>query len=161
PLDGRLADRDPQLQQLAADPLGAPSGIRLRDRRDQVPDLRADARPADPRPRAPPPEQSPPPAVPADDRVGRDPDQVPAPVAPEEASEDPEQLVARAEPWPRAGRTGEDRELVAQQEVLRHHIGAVADGRADQRDEQQQALDHRVHDRRPLEPTETDRLSSP
>src|SRR5439155_5802496 len=41
-----------------------------------------------------------------------------------------------------------DGELAAQQEVLRHDVGAVTDGRAEQRDEQQQALDHRPHDRR-------------
>jgi hypothetical protein len=37
--------------------------------------------------------------------------------------------------------------LVAQQEVLRDEIGAGAEGRVEEGDEQQQALDHQRHDR--------------
>jgi hypothetical protein len=36
---------------------------------------------------------------------------------------------------------------VAQQDVLRHQLGPGADGRSEQREEEQQALDHRRHDR--------------
>jgi hypothetical protein len=86
--------------------------------------------------------------VPADDGLRPDDEEVPAPVVSGEASEQPEQLVAGAQPRTRARGPREDRELVAQQEVLRHEVAAVADGRAEQRDEQQQALDHRRHDRR-------------
>jgi len=49
--------------------------------------------------------------------------------------------------------------LVAQQEVLRHQSGAVADGGAEQREEEQQALDHQRHDRR--NPTRSPGLLDP
>src|SRR5262249_6470452 len=131
PLDRGLADRDPELLELPADPFGAPPRIRLRDRRDQLPDLGADPRPADPRPPAPrrratPRDQAPPPAVPADARVGRDHDQVPAPVEPDETSQHPEKLVTPAEPRALAGWPREDGQLVPQQDVFRDQVGSFA-----------------------------------
>jgi hypothetical protein len=81
--------------------------------------------------------------VPPDDRPGRDHDEVPAPVAAREAGEHPEELVACAQPRSLTGWTPEDAHLVAEQEVLREQVAAVADGRAEHGDEERQALDHR------------------
>src|SRR5262245_28520756 len=143
PLDRGLADRDPELLEFTADPFGTPPRVVPRHRRDQGPDLRADARTADPRARPPAPEQAPSPAVPAQDRLRCDHDEVPAPVAASEADQEPEQLVAGA--WPRAlpGRARQDRELLAQEEVLGDQFAAAAEGRPEQADEQEQVLDHR------------------
>jgi hypothetical protein len=59
---------------------------------------------------------------------------------PGEASQTPEQLVAGAQPRTLARRPGEDRELLAQEEVLCHQVAAGADDRMEQRDQEQQAL---------------------
>jgi hypothetical protein len=142
-LDGGLADGDPEFQELTADPLGAPPRVVARHRRDQVSDLGADARPAHRGARAPAPEQPPAPAVPPDDRLRPDHEQVPAPVPSNEASQQPEELVPGAQAGTTTSRTGEDRELVAQHDVLRDQVAAVADGRVDQGNEEEQVLDHR------------------
>jgi hypothetical protein len=70
--------------------------------------------------------------VPPDHLVGRDQEQVAAPVAPDDAGEQPEQLVPGAQARALAGRAGDDRELLAQQEVLRGQFAMAADDRAEQ-----------------------------
>jgi hypothetical protein len=49
----------------------------------------------------------------------------------------------RARPRVLAGWPREDRQLVAQQEVLRDQVAAIADGRTDQAEQQKQVLEHR------------------
>jgi hypothetical protein len=66
--------------------------------------------------------------VPGDDGLGPDHDEVPAPVAAETASEDPDQLVAPTQRGSLAGRAGQDGELVAQQQVLEDQVAAAANG---------------------------------
>jgi hypothetical protein len=48
----------------------------------------------------------------------------------------PRQLHGRSISAPTRVRAGEDRQLVAQQEVLRDQVGSVAGGRTEQRDEE-------------------------
>ena len=72
---------------------------------------------------APPPEQAPAPAVPADDRLGADQDEVAPPVRAEAPDQDPEEPVAAPELRPGRGAEG-DRELVAQEQVLEDQIAA-------------------------------------
>src|SRR5262245_61093921 len=107
------------------------------------PTPRSTVRTAHPGARPPTPEQPPRPAVPPDDRPGRDHDEVPAPVAAGSAGQHPEKLVACAQARSLTGRTREDGQLVAEQEVLRDQGAAVADGRAEHGDEEEQTLDHR------------------
>src|SRR5262245_18281206 len=76
PLDRGLADRDTKLEELTADPFGTRPSVVPRPRRDQVPDLGGDPWPPDPRARPPPPERSPAPAVPPDDALRCDDEQV-------------------------------------------------------------------------------------
>jgi hypothetical protein len=63
PLDRGLADRDSQLPQLAADPLGAPAWIDSRRGGEQLTELGADPRPAWPAARPPAPVEPPAPTV--------------------------------------------------------------------------------------------------
>jgi hypothetical protein len=51
--------------------------------------------------------------------------------------------LSRAQARALAGRAGEGRELLAQHDVLRDQVAAVADGRVEQGNEEEQALDHR------------------
>src|SRR5262249_29981048 len=118
PLDGRLAHRDAEFEEFAADALGAPAGVIVRHPSDQVADLGAE--PRTPRPAAgpPAPEVPPAPAVPADDRLRPDEDEVPAPVAPDEAGQQPERPVGGAQPGPLARGPRQDGELLTEEEVL-------------------------------------------
>src|SRR6266567_7442385 len=74
------------------------------------------------------PEQAPALPVPPHDRVGRDEGQVATPAGTPAASQDPQQLVPEAKPSMRsaASRTGQDGELMAQQQVLDHNVLARA-----------------------------------
>ena len=94
--------------------------------------------------RPPAPVQAPAGAVPPDHGVGRDHDQVPPPVAAQAADEHPEQLVQPAEADARspAGGPGEHRQLVAQQQVLRDQVTALAAGGPDRREQQDDPLEH-------------------
>ena len=92
--------------------------ILLRHRADQFAYLGAEAWAADRPARAPAPEQPPCLAMPADDALGLDQDQVPAPVTTESADHHPEELVAGAEPRSLPGWPGKYRQLLAQQEIL-------------------------------------------
>jgi hypothetical protein len=128
--DRAVADHDAELEQLAADPLGAPQDVVARHRPDQVLCRGAQARPSTGRARPPAPEQSPSPPMPPDHRVGRDQDQVPAPVGAAPAAEQPEQLVP--DPERRASsRASGDRQLVTQEQVLKNEVAAAAEHRGD------------------------------
>ena len=81
--------------------------------------------------------------MPADDGLGLDQDQVPAPVTAESADHDPAQFVAAAETWALPGRPGQHRELMTEQEVLGDECLAVADGRTDKAEQKKQVLEHR------------------
>jgi hypothetical protein len=81
--------------------------------------------------------------MPADGALGPDQDQVPAPVTAESADHHPEQLVAGAEPRSLPGRSGQDRELLTEQEILGDECLAVTDGRTDKAEEEQEILEHR------------------
>ena len=72
----------------------------------------------------PTPEQTPAPTMPTHDRIGCDEGQVLTPAGVESTSEDPQQLVPGVKPGTRssASRTGEDSELVAQQQVLEYKV---------------------------------------
>ena len=81
--------------------------------------------------------------MPTDDALGSDHDQVPAPVTAEGPNHNPEQLVAGAEPRSLPGGPGQDRQLMAQQEILGDERVTVAHGRTDKAEQKQQVLEHR------------------
>ena len=62
----------------------------------------------------------------ANDRRGSDDHQVPASVGPELTNQELEELVAHAEPGPRPSGPSQDRELVAQEQVLDNEVAAPA-----------------------------------
>jgi hypothetical protein len=76
--------------------------------------------------------------VPADDGLGLDQNEVSAPGGAAALGEDPEKLVAGVQPRPLAGRAGQDRELVAQQQVLRDQICPRAQRRPEKREQQRE-----------------------
>ena len=79
---------------------------------------------ATPRARPPTPEQAPGLPVPTHDRVGRHEGQVLTPAGTPSASPDPHELVPSAQPGMRSdpSRSGEDGELMAQQQVLEDEV---------------------------------------
>src|SRR5436189_4414464 len=81
--------------------------------------------------------------MPADHALGSDHDQVLTPVTAERADHHPEQLVAGAEPRSLPDRPRQYRELMAQQEILGDQRLAVAHGRTDEAEEEQEILEHR------------------
>ena len=66
--------------------------------------------------------------MPADDRLGRDEAQVLTPAGAEPTSQDPQELVpgTKGSPRPGSSRSGQDGELMAQQQVLDHEVLARA-----------------------------------
>src|SRR5947209_4476092 len=142
-LDRALGDHQPELQQFAADPLAAPARIVLGHRGDQLAHLGTEPWAADRPACAPAPDELPDLAVPADDALGSDQDQVPAPVTVESADHNPEQLVAGAQPRSLPGRPRQYRELMTQQEILGDQRLAVAHGHTDEAEEEKQILEHR------------------
>src|SRR5207249_8389790 len=119
-----IADHDAELEQLASDPLSAPQSVLTGYGRDQVPHLGTEMRTSATGAGLPAPEQAPALPMPAHDRFGCDQGQVLAPAGAESASQDPQQLVPEAKPSMRSasGRTGEHRELMAEEQVLEHQI---------------------------------------
>ena len=99
---------------------------------DQRAHLSAHPRSAERASGAPPPERAPAAAVPGDDVLGSDQDQVAAPTVHEAAGRQPEELVVRAEPSAFAGGAGQHRELLAHEQVLRDQLAAAPKRRADQ-----------------------------
>ena len=77
------------------------------------------------------------------DRLGLDHDRVPAPITTDEAHQNPEELVGRAPLRALARRTRQDRQLLAQQEVLGDQIAVGARERAEQAGEQEQVFERR------------------
>ena len=121
-----------------------PSGVIPRHRGDQLAHLGAESRAADRPAGVPPPEQAPGLAMPADNTLGSDQDQMPLPVAAAQRSDhDPEQLVADAEPRSPPGRPCQHRELMAEQEILGDERLTVAHGCTDQAEEKKEVLEHR------------------
>src|SRR5262249_46590446 len=110
-LDRALGDDQPELEQLAADALAAPARVVARHRRDQLAHLGSEPWTTDRPARAPAPEEPPGLAMPADDALGLDQDQMPAPVTTERANHYPEQLVPGTEQRSLPGRTSQHCEL--------------------------------------------------
>jgi SAM-dependent methyltransferase len=141
-LDGALADGDPELEQLAADPLGAPARVLVRHPSNQLPDLGTQARTAESSAGPPPPERLPAAAVPADDRRRLDEHEVAPPVAAHEANEEPEEPIAAMEARAPPRRTAQHRELLAQEQVLGDQVGAATDESVERGGEQREELNH-------------------
>src|SRR6266700_150081 len=110
-----VAHHNPQLEQLASDPFGAPQPVVARHARNQVPYLGTEMRTSATGAGLPTPEQPPALTMPAHHRFGCDEGQMLAPADAELANQDPQQLVAEAKPSTRSAssRTGEHRELMA------------------------------------------------
>jgi hypothetical protein len=77
------------------------------------------------------------------DQASPNQDEVPAPVAPDEADQQPEHLVGGTQPRALARGTRQGGGLLTEEEVLGDQVPAVADGRVEQGSEEEQALDHR------------------
>ena len=90
PANRAMADHDPELEQLAADPLGAPQLVLGRHGQDEGPDLWAEIWPAASGAGLPAPAQPPALPMPAHDRFGCDQGQVLAPAGKEPSSKDPQ-----------------------------------------------------------------------
>jgi hypothetical protein len=69
--------------------------------------------------------------MPADDALGSEHDQMPAPVAAESVGHNPEELVAGAEPRSPPARPRQQCELMTEQEILGDERLAVAHGRTE------------------------------
>jgi short chain dehydrogenase len=80
--------------------------------------------------------------MPADNALGPHQDKMPAPITTESADHDPDELVAGAEPRSPPSRAGQDRELMAEQEILDDQCLAVADGCTGETEEQEHVLAH-------------------
>ena len=83
------------------------------------------------------------------------------PVVTDGADEGPEQLVTGVKGRALPGGAGQDRELLAQQEVLRHQVVAVADDRAEHGHEEEQVLKHHPDLMRPGGPQRSGPRFSP
>ena len=100
-------------------------------------------------------------AVPADDTLGSDQDQMPAPVAAQRANHDPEDLVPSAKPRSPPGRPCQHRELMAEQEILGHERLAVAHGRTHQAEQEKQVLENHLNSMPPDASSRPGRLWHP
>src|SRR5439155_25051465 len=87
---------------------------------------------------APAPEEAPRQAMPADDTLGSDHDQMSAPVSAESTDHHPEQLVVGAQLRSPPSRPCQYAELMTEQEILGHQRVAVTHGRADEAEEEQE-----------------------
>src|SRR5438874_97972 len=141
-LDRALGDDDAQLEQFAADALAAPARIVVRHGGDQLAYLGTESRPAQWCAGAPAPEQAPGMAVPADDALGPDQDQVSAPVTAESAGHNPEEFVAGAQPRSSPSRPRQYGELMTQQDIFGDQCLTVAHGRTDEAEQKHQILAH-------------------
>jgi hypothetical protein len=136
-------------------PLGAPQAILARHGHDQLPHLRAELWTATSGAGLPAPEQPPSLPMPAHHRIWRDHPQVLAPAGAEPTSQDPHQLVPEVQASTRPGSSGagQERELVAQEQVLKHEVVARARPGQDGREQQPEEFEHasRITDRRSRE----------
>ena len=116
--DRRLADLDPELEQLTVDPRGTPEWVGLRHLADEITDVRGNRPPTRPPGSAlPSPVQTEPSPVPSDDGLGLDEGQRLSPVGPDSGQNDPQGSVSVRQ----AGSFRvplEDIELMAECEVL-------------------------------------------
>jgi len=108
-------------------PAVAPNGAGTDRDGDQLPDLVAQARSTQSRAGAPPPIEPPTPAMPADDGLRPDEDEMLSPIPMESAGDQSEELVPGVEPRAALG-SESDMELLAQEEILEKEIVMTADG---------------------------------
>ena len=137
PLNRALAHAEPELEQLAPDPLAPPPWVLLRYAGDQLLNLGAQPGTAEPAAGPPAPEYLPCVALPADHSVGPDQDQMVTPVATEGVDHDPEQFVRGAQPGAPSGGPGQDGELLAEKQVLGDQVGTATKHRAEETDEEE------------------------
>jgi hypothetical protein len=140
-----------EIEELAADPLGAPMRVLGRDCGDQLADLGVQAWSAQQAAGPPAPEQAPALAMPA--QLGLRPDQAevvsPAPV--DAAGDEPEELVANAEAGPALGAEC-DLELLAEEQVLEEEALAAPERASEGGQEEAEEFDHPRQDRRSSPP---------
>src|SRR5207244_1326876 len=122
--DRAIADHDAELEQLTSDPFRAPQSVLARHGHDQLSDLGTEMRPATSGAGLPAPEHTPALPMPAHHGIGCDDAQMLAPAGIEPARQDPEQLVPGVKPGTRwsPSRTGQDSQLMAQQQVLKYKV---------------------------------------
>jgi len=101
--NGPGADGNAELEQLTAYALGAPQTVLVGDGSYELPHFEAEPRTATNRAGLPAPEQSPQLAVPADDGVGSDDDEVAAPLAREAPCENPQESIGAIQSRSRLG----------------------------------------------------------
>ena len=133
-----VADQDAELEQLASDALGAPQAILAGHGPDQLLNLGADVGTPASGAGLPAPEQTPALSMPAHRSIGRDDLQMLAPAGAEAAHQDPEQFVPGTKPGtrPRSSRSGQDGQLMAQQQVLEYEVLAWANAGQDGREQE-------------------------
>jgi hypothetical protein len=119
--DRARTDHNAELEELAADTLGAPERVLVGHGGDQLPDLRTQSGSAQVVARAPAPVEPPASSMPANDGLGTDQDQMPFPVRVEAPDHQPEEPVSGLESRARTG-TERDMELVAQEQVLNYKL---------------------------------------
>src|SRR5438067_2855070 len=83
--------------------------------------------------------------MPADDALGSDDDQMPAPITAERTDHDPKEFVASAEPRSLPGRPGQHRELMTEHEILGDQCLTVAYGRTEKAEQKKEILEHRLN----------------
>jgi hypothetical protein len=140
-----IAGGHAQLEELAADALGAPQAVLFREATDQVPHLVGQPRPPRGPPRGPagvpPPEEAPAPPVPAEHRLRPHQHQVPAPVGTQALHHDPEQPVVPAHAGPPTG-VQRHRDLLPQEQVLQQQRAAITERPAEDAGEERHASEH-------------------
>ncbi len=135
-------DLEAELGELAADAHASPARVLPRQPPDQLPHLSRDRRPSrTPMLSAPPgPVLSPGFALPPDYGVRLHDDQGPPPIRPEAREPGPEQTVSRPQPRP-ARLAGEDGELLAKGDVLKHETLPRTQGAAQEGAEEEEICD--------------------
>ncbi len=141
--NGAGADPDSQLEELAANALGAPERVLLGHGCNQFPDFHAQARSTQSPAGAPPPIEPPTQAVPADDCLRPDENQMPPPIAMESADDQPEQLVPGAQAWAALG-SESDLELLAQEEILEKEVVAAAEDSRKRGEQEPEEGEHHI-----------------
>ncbi len=132
--DGAGADHDAEFEQLTADPLGAPERVLSRHGGDQLPNLGAQSRPAKMAVGAPAPVEPPSLAVPANDGLRPNQDEVRLPVEVEAPDQQLDEPIPGLEFRTRTG-TERDLELVPQEQVLDEQVLPVAEESWQRREE--------------------------
>ena len=144
--DGPCADDDAELEELAADPLGAAVLVVARHGGDELTDLAVQARSAQSAAGPPAPEQAPALAMPAQHGHRPDHEEVASPVPVEAADHQLEELVPSLEARPALGAEGH-LELLAEEHVLEEEALA-AESASEGGQQEAEELDHPRQDRR-------------